>query len=367
MKITCQKTDLVSAISIVMRAVPNRTTIPGLECLLIEADKDIIKLTSNDLEFAINTVLDGDVLESGTILIEAKILNEIARKLPSDEILISTDDENQSVTIKCGNSKFNIAGRNSESFPEIPTIKKGVRFSMSQTHFRNAIQKTAFCISNDANNRMTMGEQLRVSGKELIATALDGHRVAIKHVPIDEIYDGDYSVVILGRILVEISKIITGGIEDKINICFSDKNAVFQFSGTLIVVRLMDGEYFDISKLFAAETKSVVYIYAPDFIDAASRSAVLLRESDKKPLVLSITDYKMNLSVASALGTANEDLEIEKKGDDARMGFNPRFLIDAVNAIDDDEIEMRITSMRSPVVFTKDGEDYAYVVLPVAI
>ena len=364
MKITCEKSILVNAMRIILKAIPKRTTNPIMECVLIEADKEIISLTSNDMEIAINTNLDGETKEPGRTAIEANMLFNIANKLPNGNITISTDTNDSSATIKGGKSKFQIPCKNADDFIGMPQFENGIQFSIPADDLKDLIVSVAFCSELNGNNAMMGGCKLQIKGNELSLCALDGHRIGIKKFTLNE-YPEDTEAVIPTRTLLEISKILTGG--DTVKAVVSKANVIFQFGETVVLSRLIAGEYFNFERIFKSEPTTIMHFSAGDFSDCVNRATVLIRESDKKPLILDISDDNVHFFAQSNVGTANEDLDIEKTGSDLRVGYNPRFLLDAINAIDHDNIEMRMCGARGPAIFTEDDDRYTYVVLPVNI
>ena len=367
MKFVCDNRDLVSVMNIVMKAVSGRATMPILECVLIDAEDGIIKLTSNNLELAISSVLQGTVKKPGRICVDAKLLNEIARKVPAGDVVLDADESTFNVTIKCGKSKFNIPGKSAEDFISLPNLSDSdVSFSISQPVFGGLVQKTAFCAAKNDKNVMMTGECVVIENDKMKFVALDGHRVAIKELQLDRSF-GEWKAIIPVNSISEVSKLLSKNMEDKINFSLNGRHAIFQFDNTIITIRLIEGDYFNYERIFGSDPCTIVNVYAPEFLQCLSRMSVLVREGDKKPIICEIEGDIMHVSVNSNLGYTEEDIEIKKTGKDLKIGFNPRFLAESVSAIDDDEIEIRFINSVSPVILTKDGEDYTYVVLPVNI
>lgn len=366
MKIVCDKRDIANALKTVLKAVPNRATIPILECVLIETQKNVIKVTGNDMEIVINTVMHGQVLEDGAIAVEGKLFNDIISKLGNGDVTIETDNNTFAVTIKAGRSKFNLPGRNAEDYVKMPALDKGFTFSVPQPLLRDLVEKTIFCAAVADNNPMMMGECLTVEGDKLTAVALDGHRIAMKSIILDRNY-GDCTFIAPAKSLQEISKLMTGSIQDIVNITVAPANVVFQFDETIILVRTIGGDYFKFNQIFDAEPRLSIKAYVRDLLDSISRTSVMAREGDKKPMIINISGDIANLSVNSNYGHVEEELEIVHEGEDITIGINPRLLMDAVNAFDDDEVEIRFVNPKAPVFLMKEGIDSKYVVLPVNI
>ena len=367
MIITCDKRDLISAMNIAMRAVPARATMQILECARILTDGNVIHVTTNDMEFGIDTILEGTVKEAGAICLDAKLFNDIARKLPSGTVTISTYETGET-RITCGKSKFNLPGKSADDFLSLPSIEDGETVQVSQALFRNLVQKTIFCVAQNDSNKMMTGELLEVDGDKLTGVALDGHRVAIRELKFDRSH-GNLKAIVPGRSLGEIAKLLNGGINEMVNITFTYNHMAFQYDDTIIIVRLIAGDYFDYKKMLqmVSHYNTKVTVHAPDFIDSVNRAGTLVREGDRKPLIIQVADNIINMSVSTNLGSTNEDLEAEQEGEDIKIGFNPKLLIDAISAVDDDTVDWYMTGSKSPSFFKDDDAGYVYIVLPVNI
>ena len=363
MKFSCDKRELISALGVVLKAVPTKTTMPILECIKISTHEISIGLSSNDMEFAIESSCTGYIEESGAVCVDAKLFNEIVRKLPDGEIHFNVDEVYQ-ITIKCGKAKFQIPGRDASQFPDIPDVDDGISFEIAQPVFKDIIMKTIFCAAVNDSNKVLTSEYIEVDNNTMKCVALDGHRIGIKATKIE----GHFSKVgfiVPGRSISEIAKSLNGGMNDKVFVTFTDDFAMFETSGSAYVVRLISGKYFDYAKLERADFATKIYADRDDMLSTVNRCSVLIREGDRKPLVCDIKGDIATLSVTTTLGKVTEDIEIENEGQDFKIGMNARFILEALNAIDDNEIEMRFVSPKSPIYITKDDEDYTYIVLPV--
>ena len=363
MKIRCLKSDLVKGVSIVSKAVPTKTTMPILECILIDATTDIIKLTANDMELGIETIVEGEIIEKGKVAIDAKIFSEIVRKLPDNDITIETDD-NYTSTITCEKSKFNIAGKSGDDFSYLPVIIKEKSISLSQFTLKETINQTIFCTSPNDNNKMMTGELFEVKDNVLKVVGLDGHRIAIRNINLSGNAD-DVKVVVPGKTLNEISKILSSDAESVVNIYFTNNHILFEFDNTMVVSRLIEGEYFKINQMLSSDYETKVVINKKEFLDSIDRANLLIREGDKKPIIINITDGSLEVKVQSAIGSLNEDIDINKEGKDIMIGFNPKFLIDALRVIDDETVDIYLVNPKAPCFIRDKEENYIYLILPV--
>ena len=365
MKIVCNKSDLVKGVNIVSKAVPGKTTMPILECILIDATTDIIKLTANDMELGIGTIVEGTIEEPGVIALDAKIFLEIVRKLPDNDITILSDNSYQTL-ITCEKAKFNIAGKCGDDFAYLPEIERSNSIVISQFTLKEVIRQTIFSIADNENNRLMTGELFEINGDELKVVSLDGHRISIRKIQLKDTYEPQ-KVVIPGKTLNEVSKILSGETEKDVSLFFTDNQVVFEFDQTTVVSRLIEGEYFRIDQMLSSDYETKLSINKKEFLDCIDRATLLVREGDKKPIIIHITDNNMELKIDSAMGSMNEDIDIEKEGKDILIGFNPKFLIDALKVIDDEMIDIYLVNPKAPCFIRDEEETYTYLILPVNI
>lgn len=363
MKLICSKSNLLQGVNIVLKAVPSKTTMSILECILIDATADSIKFTSNDMELGIETIIDGDIISGGMVAIDAKIFSEIVRKLPDNEVVIETD-ENYKTTITCEKAVFTISGKSGEDFSYLPVIEKNKFIYLSQFTLKEIIRQTIFSIADNDNNKLMTGELFEVKNNELKVVSLDGHRISIRKVELKESFD-DIKVVVPGKTLNEISKILSGGTEDEVRIFFTSNHIVFEFDNTVVVSRLIEGEYFKIEQMLSSDYETKFSINKREFLDCIDRATLLVKEGDKKPIIINITDGNMELKISSIIGSMNENIDIIKEGKDIMIGFNPKFLIDALKVIDDEEVNIYMVNPKAPCFIRDDENKYVYLILPV--
>ena len=363
MKIICTKSNLVKGVSIVSKAVPSKTTMPILECILIDATTDIIKLTANDMELGIETIIEGDIIEKGLIAIDAKIFSEIVRKLPDNEVVIETQPNLQTL-ITCEKAKFNIAGKSGEEFSYLPYIEKEEPVELSQFTLKEIIRQTIFTISDHDSNKLMTGELFEINENILKVVALDGHRISIRKAELMNNY-ASKKVIVPGKTLIEVSKILSGEVESKANIYFTPNHIVFEFDQTVVVSRLIEGEYFKIDQMLSSDYETKVRVNKKELLSCIDRAMLLVKEGDKKPIIINIGDEAMELKIQSQLGSMNEDILITKEGKDLLIGFNPKFLMDALRVIEDEEIQIYLTNAKAPCFIRDEKESYIYLILPV--
>ncbi len=363
MKIVCSKSDLLNGVQIVSKAVSNKTTMSILECIMVDCTKGIITLTANNMDLAIETIVEGEILEKGAIALDAKILLEIVRKLPDSDITIQTDS-NYLTTITCEKSKFNIIGKSGQDFSYLPVIEREDSIVISQFTLKEVVRQTIFSISDNENNKLMTGELFDINNNILKVVSLDGFRVSIRKIELKESY-APKKVVVPGKTLNEISKILSGNAEDLVTISFNPKHIVFEFDNTTVVSRLIEGEYFRIEQMLSSDYETKVNINKKELLNCIDRATLLVKEGDKKPIIISINDATMELKINSTLGSMNEEIDIKKAGKDLMIGFNPKFLIDSLKVIDDEEVSLYMVNSKSPCFIKNDEESYIYLILPV--
>lgn len=363
MHIICDKSKLIEGMNIVMKAIPGKTTMMILECVVIEVKDNQIKLIANDLQLGIETLIDGEIKQEGSVAVGAKVFFEIIRKLPSDNVSI-TVDEDYHMNISCGKAKFNIMAKATDEFPYLPNIVKDKNVNISQFTLKDIIRQTVFSISDNENAKVMTGELFEIHDSELKVVSLDGHRISIRKVKLNQSYD-DVSVIIPGKTLIEISKIINGGMDDEVSIFFTDKHVLFEFEDTIVLSRLIEGEYYKIDKMLSTDYETKVTVNKREMLECIDRSTLLLKESDKKPVIIDVQDDYMKFAMNSAIGSMNEDIDASKEGKDILIGFNPRFLMDALRVIDEDEITMYMINPKAPCFIRDQEETYIYLILPV--
>lgn len=365
MKIVCEKSDLLNSVNIVLKAVPTKTTMPILECIIINATSNIIKLTANDMELGIETLVKGVIEENGMIAINAKVFSEIIRKLPDNQVTIETDD-NYMATITCEKANFNISGKSFEEFPFLPVVEKNKYITLSQFTLKEVIRQTVFSISDNESNKIMTGELFEIHENELKVTSLDGHRISIRNIKLKDIYD-DIKVIVPGKTLNEISKILSGEILEETKIFFTDKHIIFEFNDTVVLSRLIEGEYYNISQMLSNDYETKFTISKKEFLSCIDRATLLVKENEKKPIIINVEDGKLELKINSSIGSMKEDITIQKEGKDIVIGFNPKFLMDALRVIDDEDITVYLFNPKAPCFIKDKDETYTYLILPINI
>ena len=363
MKLICSKSNLLHGVNIVSKAVPTRTTMAILECILIDASANEIKFTANDMELGIETKIEGEIAERGVIALDAKIFSEIVRKLPDSDVVIETDASFKT-TITCEKAKFNIVGKSGDDFSYIPYIERNEAITLSQFTLKEVIRQTIFSIADNDNNKLMTGELFEIEENHLKVVSLDGHRISIRNIELKNNYEHK-KVVVPGKTLQEVSKILPGSAEEDVNMFLTDNHIVFEFDDTTVVSRLIEGEYFKIEQMLSSDYETKVKINKRELLDCIDRATRLGKEGDKKPIIMNVTDGNMELKINSFIGSMNEDIDIVKEGKDILIGFNPKFFIDALRVIDEEEVSLYMVNPKAPCFIKDDEGKLIYLILPV--
>ena len=363
MRIRCSQSNLLNGINTVMKAVPSKSSMTILECILFTADDNGIKLTANDMEIGIETYIEGEVEVPGTIAIEAKIISNLIRSYSGEDFIIDSDDDNV-VHIECGRSNLDINGRSTEEFVLLPELEKGNPIEISQFSLKELIRQTIFSISDNDTNKIMTGELFEIKGDNFKVVSLDGHRISVRNILLKNSYD-DNSVIVPGKTLIELSKIIPGDVDKDVSIYLCENHVIFEYDQVKVVSRIIEGNYFKIDQMISSDYETKLDINNRELLEVINRSTLLVKEGDKKPIVFDINDNTASLSIRSTIGSMKEDLDIEKTGKDIKIGFNPKFLIDALRVIDDETVSLYMVNPKAPLIIKNEEGSYLYLILPV--
>lgn len=363
MKFTCEKTDIVNAVAVASRATNNKAVaLPILGCVLLKADKDKVTICGNSNGLAIKTSIMAKIEDMGAVSLDASMFGNIVRNMPEGTICVTTFPDNRA-EIKGGRAKFSMPGRDAQEFPDAPEVETDKAISISQYTLKDIVRQTVFSAAiNDTNPLMT-GMLLEVDGDKLKAAAIDGHRIAVRKTDLRQMYD-NIKVIVPVKSLMEVAKAISG---DEVKIYFMPDRVAFDDGSALIVSRLIAGEYFDINKMLRPDFSTTVKAKREELLQSIERSQLIIREADKRPVVLTIGENAIDVDVKSVTGTFDESVDTDISGDGVRIGLNPKFLTDALRAIDTEDVTLYFNNARMPCVIKDDAESYVYLILPINI
>lgn len=367
MKFICEKENMLKAINSVVKGVASKTTMPILEGILIQTNDNEIKLTTYDLEIGIEYILESKVIEQGNTVVNALMFSEIIRKLPDTEISI-TLNENNLLEIECEGSLYKLATMNPTEFPELPRINIENSVELEQKTLKNMVRKTIFAVSNEENRPVFTGCLFEIIQNKLNVVAVDGFRLAWASSFLEN-KNNDFKAVIPGKTLNEVNKIITDSF-DTIKIGVSKNQALFQMENCKIVTRLLDGEFLNYASVIPKNWETRIRASRRDLQECFERisliSASIAEKEKKYPVKIKIEVGKITILCTNQTGDAKEEIYLETQGKELEVGFNPKYFLDALKVIDDEELYVDFGTNVSPAVIRPiENEDYTYMILPI--
>ena len=371
MKLICEKEKLIKAINAVTKAIAVRTTMPILEGILIQTNDNNIKLTCYDLELGIEYIIkDCNIEEQGATVVNAVMFSEIIRKLPDTDIKIEIN-ENNLLVIECEGSLYKLATMNPEDFPELPEINIENSIEIEQNVLKDIIRKTIFAISTEENRPIFTGCLFEVKNNKLNVVAVDGFRLAWKNKVLNQKVN-DFAAVIPGRTLNEINKILMDSF-DIIKIGIAKNQSLFEIENCKIVTRLLDGDFLNYSNVVPEKWETRVRVNRGILSNCFERISLIssssIEKEKKYPVKVSIDVGKVTISCTNQTGDAKEELYVNTEGKNLEVGFNPKYFLDALRNIDDEEVYIDLGTNISPCVIksVEEDGDYKYMILPIRL
>lgn len=369
MKFICEKEKLLKGINSVVKAISGKTTMPILEGILIQTNDNEIKLTTYDLEIGIEYIMSSTVEEQGSTVVNATTFSEIIRKLPDTDISIYMN-ENNLLVIECEGSLYKLATMNPDEFPELPKIEVENSITLEQNILKNMIRKTIFAVSSEENRPIFTGCLFEIINNKINVVSVDGFRLALKSNFINTKVN-DFKAVIPGKTLNEVNKIMTDSY-DLITIGVAKNQALFEMENCKIVTRILDGEFLNYHNVIPENWETRVRVNKSNFQNCFERISLISASSSEKekkyPVKVTIDIGKITISCTNQTGDAKEEIYVETEGKNLEIGFNPKYFLDALKVIDDEEIYVDFGTSISPAVIrpVDDGE-YTYMILPIKL
>ena len=368
MKFNCDRSVLLNAITIASRTVAPKSTIPALEGLLFETEMNDIVVTGYNLKTGIRTKLEADVVEEGRLVLNAKLLGDIIRKMPEGEVNVSVDDT-LLVKLTCGMSYFEIMGTSAEEFPELPSVEAQTSFHIQEKKLQSMISQTLFAVSTNESRPVHTGSLFEISGSRLTIVSVDGYRLALRREELDEDSGMNVSFVAPGAALNEAEKVASDSEEPAI-ISMGARHIMFSIGDTEIISRRLEGEFLDYRKSIPSVHKYDLYAVRRDLLNVFERVSLMISEKYKSPVRCRFEDGLLKLATATALGKATDECPIEGNAEGLEIGFNNRYVLEALRAAPGDRVNIQLVTGVSPcVICPEDPEDdsYLYLILPVRI
>ena len=357
---------LQAAISTTSRAVSPKSSIPALEGILLEAGSDL-RLTGYNLETGIRTIVPADIREEGTLVLGARLFGEIVRKLPDD--IVTFQSENYMVNIKCGMSEFNILGTDPEEFPELPTVEYQNSLILPQSRLKAMISQTLFAVSDNESRPIHTGSLFEVDSEGLTIVSVDGYRLALRHESIDKKEGAEtFSFVVPGAALSEVEKICSD-VDEPASVTQGARHVMFKVGDTMLVSRRLEGEFLAYRQAIPRNNTIHVEGDTRALLSSIDRVSLIISDKLKSPLRCVFDSNLLKISTKTAIGDAYDECPLSGDGGGLEIGFNNKYLMDALKAAPADKVRLELTTGVSPCVIlpTEGEENFLYMVLPVRL
>ena len=365
MKFSCEKALLSAAVSVTSRAVAAKSSIPAMEGILIEAGQTL-RLTGYDLETGIQASVPAEITQPGSLVLSARLFSEIVRKMPDDVVVFSS--QGYTVNIKCGLSEFNILGTDPEEFPELPTVDQQNALTISQPLLRSMISQTLFAVSDNESRPIHTGSLFEVDESGLTVVSVDGYRLALRREAVEEKRGApSFSFVVPGSALGEVEKICSG--EEMVTITQGERHIMFQTGDTVLVCRRLEGEFLAYRSAIPRNNTIHIQVETKALLSSIERVSLIISEKLKSPLRCVFGDGAVDITTRTAIGDAADRCTIFGDGQGLEIGFNNKYLMDALKAAPAEKLRLEFTSGVAPcVILPAEGEEkFIYMVLPVRL
>lgn len=366
MKFTCEKYLLQSAVATASRAAASKSPNPVLEGLLLEAANDV-KVTGYDLIKGIYTRFAADIAEPGSVVLNARLFDNIVRSLPDDIVTIEADDSNQT-RITCGNAEFSIMGLDAESYPDLPSVEHQKSVSIPEKTMKDMIDETIFAVSDNEARPVYTGALFEVFSGKLTVVAVDGYRLALRRETLEDASLKDCSFIAPGTALNDLQKMCSDG-DETVKIVLGNKHISFSIGNCVLITRRLEGEFLDYKKAIPSEYTYRLKAERTKLLKAVDRVSLIIDDRIKNPLRCIFGKNRLNMYCITSIGKGEDICEYEGDGEGLEIGFNNRYLQDALKAAPADRIEICLNNGSSPcVIVPEDGSDkFIYMVLPVRL
>lgn len=365
MKFTCNTSILADACNIVQRGVPQKSTIPATEGIFMQAKNSKLTLTGYDLEVGITTSIDCTSHTDGSVVVNARLLCDILRRLPSDSVTISVDAHNL-CKISSGESEFSLVGIPANDYPELPTVSGGIPFAIKQNVLRDMVKQTIFAVAVQDTKPVHKGIKFEIENNNLRLISCDGFRLAIRNEAID--YAGeDMTFVVPAKTLSEVIKLADND-EENVVLSIGKKFILFEIGNYRIISRLLEGEFFNYKNAIPAQSSTTARVNLKVILDSVERTSLLITSKIKSPIRCIFDDNSIKISSATALGTANDRIPASITGKRVEIGFNNTYLTDCLRTVNADEINIELSSPVSPIIIRPiEGDNFIFLIIPMRL
>ena len=367
MNITCDKKAVQAAVITVARAAAAKSPVPAMEGILFETDGDVLKLTAYDGKIGIYTTVEANVREPGSVVIPAKFLTELVRKLPEGDVIIRSDDD-FACTVRCGKTNVRVMGYDPKTFPELSAVNGTENVRIPETMLKSMIEGTIFAVSASESRPIYTGILFEIGEHDLTLVAIDGYRMAKRSEDMQETTMSPCRFVIPGSTCTEVERVCNGGRFDDVTISLGEKHVSFSIGDTVIVSRRLEGEFMNYRKSIPETFAYQVTVDRKDLMTAIDRTALVIHDRQSSPVEMTLNEGYLELQCSTGFGHAEDSLFCEGNGDGLRVGFNDRYFMDALKAADDERVTICANKSSSPIILRATADSkYLYMVLPVRL
>ena len=364
MKFTVNKKDIAEAVSNIQRAVSTKTSIPALEGILLTAQDTTLELCAYDMELGITTVIPAQVSESGKSVLSAKIFSDIVRRSPAETLTIAVDEKNMA-TLESGYSRFTIIGIPAAEFPELPRLSDATQITLPANLLKSMIRQTLFAVAESDAKPIHQGSLFNLEQGMLDVVSVDGYRLAVRSEPVD--YPDELSFVVPGKTLGEILKLLKDT-DDPVELAAGRRHILFKIDNYTVISSLLEGEFLNYKAAIPAESKTQVVLRVREAIDSVERVSLLITDRLKSPVRCLFADNEVKLNCTTSMGRASDQIDVEMTGQSVEIGFNNRYLLEALRNTECDEVKVQLGGPLSPMkVVPKEGNSFLFLVLPVRL
>lgn len=364
MRFDCNRQNLTEAVVNVQRAVASKSSIPALEGILIRAEENKLTLCGYNLEICIITSIDAQVHENGESVINAKLLSDIIRRMPEDKITIQVDDKNIA-NLNCGKANYKIIGIPSSDFPDLPVVNAEDTISISGELIKSMIRQTLYAVSDNDNRPAHKGSLFEIENGFLSIVSVDGYRLAIRKEAID--FNKNKSFIVPGKSLQEVIKLISDDTEE-VKLIPGSRHITFETGNYSVISRLIEGEFMNYKAALPSQHLTEVKVNTRKFINTIDRMSLLLTDRIKNPIRCQIDSGLIKTYCNTPLGQAYDEFEVEIEGENVEIGFDNRYMLDALKNSETDEICMHVSGPVKPmVILPSEGDSFLFLVLPMRL
>ena len=366
LKFSCEKTLLQQAVSTVSRAVAAKSSIPALEGVLLEGDTQLT-LSGYNMQTGIRTAISAEIHQEGRIVLNARLFGEMIRRLP-DDIVVFSADEKYVVKLVCGDASFELPGLSADDYPELPTVDDEFSVSIQQNTMKAMINQTSFAVSTNEARPIHTGALFEISDTGLTMVAVDGFRLALRREPLEHIDGGAFRFVAPGSALNEVEK-ICADTDDMVTVIQGKRHLLFEAGSTQLICRRLEGEFLDYKNAIPKNNPISVEVDNKVMIESLDRVSVVISEKLKSPVRCVFSGDRVFMSARTGNGEARDICPIRGDGQELEIGFNNRYLMDALRYAPAEKVKMQLNTGISPCIITPvdDSDSFLYMVLPVRL